>query len=327
MDHASADIRSSRMKANISVRSLQENDLPAADHIMRLAFGTFIGLPDPASFNASVSYVRTRWVADPRSAFAAEVDGELAGSNFATTWGSIGFFGPLTSHPKFWNTGVGKHLIEPAMDLFAKRGVQHAGLFTFAQSPKHLALYQKFGFWPRFLTAIMSKPVGELSQPSRMLRFSDLSTDEQEAVKRECHELTEAIYPGLNVEHEICSVSAQQLGDTILLREKDKLVGFAVCHMGEATEAGTDTCYIKFAAIRPGTRADEHFRQLLAACEAAASAKNLSRLVAGVNTARHEAYRQMLALGFRTDVQGVVMQQAGDAGYNRPGVWLLDDWR
>ena len=24
-------------------------------------------------------------------------------------------------------------------------------------SPKHLGLYQKFGFWPRFLTAIMAK--------------------------------------------------------------------------------------------------------------------------------------------------------------------------
>jgi hypothetical protein len=34
-------------KLDISVRPLQENDLSAADHIMRLAFGTFLGLPDP----------------------------------------------------------------------------------------------------------------------------------------------------------------------------------------------------------------------------------------------------------------------------------------
>jgi hypothetical protein len=26
-----------------------------------------------------------------------------------------------------------------------------------APSPKHLGLYQRFGFWPRFLTAIMAK--------------------------------------------------------------------------------------------------------------------------------------------------------------------------
>ena len=97
--------------------------------------------------------------------------------------------------------------------------------------------------------------------------------------------------------------------------------------MGEGTEAGEGVCYIKFAAVRPGTAAAEHFTQLLNACEAVASAKNMSRLVAGVNTARHEAYRQMLAHGFRADVQGVVMQQSNDVGYNRPGVWVLDDWR
>jgi hypothetical protein len=45
------------------------------------------------------------------------------------------------------------------MQLFSKRNTQHAGLFTFAQSSKHIALYQKFDFWPRFLTAVMSKNV------------------------------------------------------------------------------------------------------------------------------------------------------------------------
>ncbi len=35
---------------DISVRPLGETDLPEADHIMRLAFGTFLGLPDPSGF-------------------------------------------------------------------------------------------------------------------------------------------------------------------------------------------------------------------------------------------------------------------------------------
>jgi hypothetical protein len=47
-----------------TVRPLDENDLPHADRIFRLAFGTFIGLPDPTQFYASADYVRTRWLAD-----------------------------------------------------------------------------------------------------------------------------------------------------------------------------------------------------------------------------------------------------------------------
>ena len=87
------------------------------------------------------------------------LDGEFVGSNFATNWGSVGFFGPLTVRPDFWDRGVAKRLLEPIMDCFDRWGTKHAGLFTFSQSQKHVGLYQRFGFWPRFLTAIMSRAV------------------------------------------------------------------------------------------------------------------------------------------------------------------------
>ena len=56
-------------------------------------------------------------------------------------------------------------------------------------------------------------------------------------------------------------------------------------------------------------------------------ARGLGRLEAGVNTARREAYQRMLARGFRTVVQGVAMHRPDEAGYNRPDVFLMDDWR
>src|SRR5690242_5469630 len=148
-------------KSDITVRLLQETELSTADSITRLAFGTFICLPEPMAFMGDAAYVRNRWLADPEAAFAAESGGEIIGSNFATNWGSAGFFGPLTIRPDFWDRGVGKRLMEPIMELFDKWETRHAGLFTFPHSQKHIALYQRFGFWPRFLTAIMSKPVAQ----------------------------------------------------------------------------------------------------------------------------------------------------------------------
>src|SRR6266849_1606923 len=41
----------------------------------------------------------------------------------------------------------------------------HTGLFTFPQSPLHLALYGKFGFHARFLTAIMAAPAQSAGNP------------------------------------------------------------------------------------------------------------------------------------------------------------------
>ena len=78
-------------KLDITVRPLRENELGTADTVMRLAFGTFIGLPDPMAFMGDANYVRTRWIANPAAAFAAEVNGQLVGSNFATNWGQRRF--------------------------------------------------------------------------------------------------------------------------------------------------------------------------------------------------------------------------------------------
>jgi hypothetical protein len=84
------------MTLHVSIRPLQEGDLDTADRVMRMAFGTFLGAPDPMMVFGDADYVRSRFVAEPSWAFAADLDGEVVGSNFATRWGSFGFFGPLT---------------------------------------------------------------------------------------------------------------------------------------------------------------------------------------------------------------------------------------
>ena len=84
---------------------------------------------------------------------------------------------------------------------------------------------------------------------------------------------------------------------------------------------------MKFGAARPGPGAAEAFERLLDACEALAAARGLSRLVAGVNTARRDAYRRMLARGFRADLVGVAMERPDEPGFNRPDVYVMDDWR
>jgi GNAT superfamily N-acetyltransferase len=312
---------------DISVRLLRQDDLQTADRIARLAFGTFLGLPDPLTFMGDADYVGTRWRADPAAAFAAEAGGELVGSNLAANWGSFGFFGPLTVRPDLWDRGIAGRLLEPTMALFERWGTRHAGLFTFAHSPKHHGLYQKFGFWPRFLTPIMSKPVAGTRHATEWSRHSDVPEPERSSCLDACRQLTDAIYDGLDLEREILAVDNQGLGDTILLWDGSKLAGLAVCHCGPNTEAGSGVCYVKFGAARSGPGAADAFERLLDACEAFAATMGLSRLVAGVNTARDDAYRRMLARGFRTDFVGVAMERPAEPGYNRPDVYAVDDWR
>jgi hypothetical protein len=54
---------------NVFVGPLQGTDLPEADRIFRVAFGTFLGLPNPIEFAGNADYVGTRWTADPVGGF------------------------------------------------------------------------------------------------------------------------------------------------------------------------------------------------------------------------------------------------------------------
>ena len=326
METASTTPTPKRTDIKISVRQLRESELATADHITRVAFGTFLGLSDPASFMGDAGYVRTRWKVDPASAFAAATDDEIVGSNFVANWGSVGFFGPLTIRPDLWDQGVGRRLIEPVMDCFDGWRTRHAGLFTFAHSPKHLGLYQKFGFFPRFLTALLSKPVQASGHALTWTKFSDAS-DGASGLLDACRDTTETVFEGLDTSREIQAVADQELGDTVLLWSESNLSGFAVCHCGAGTEAGSGVCYVKFGVVRSGQGAERDFNRLLYACEEFAAAQGVSRLVVGVNTARENAYRQVLARGFCTDFLGVSMARPNQAGYNRPDVYLIDDWR
>ncbi|UCG13700.1 MAG: GNAT family N-acetyltransferase [Deltaproteobacteria bacterium] len=312
---------------NILIRPLLERDLSAAERIFRLAFGTFLGLPDPLRFGGDTDSIRTRWMADRNAALGAEMDGELVATNFVANWGSLGLFGPLTVRPDLWDRGIAKLLLEATMELFGSWGVTHSGLFTHAESPKHIGLYQKYGFWPRFLTAIMSLSVGQVRSLAQVTRYSELADNEAVEYAEACRAVTDSIYSGLDLRREIFAVNAQKLGDTLLLWDGERVVGFAVCHCGANTEAGSDTCYVKFAAVTSEPIGGSLFDALLDACEAFAADSGMSRLVAGVNTARNEAYRRMLARGFRTVHQGVAMQKPNEPAYNRAEAYVIDDWR
>jgi hypothetical protein len=213
------------------------------------------------------------------------------------------------------------------MELFDGWGTGNVGLFTFSQSPKHIALYQKFGFWPRFITSIMTKPVEAPTAREGWSTVSDRGSKGLKKAVAEVRALTDGVYPGLDVSLEVTSVASQGLGETLLLEDESGLAGFAVCHIGSGTEAGSGACYVKVGAVRPGPDADARFARLLDACGVLAAERERSMVVAGVNAGRENAWRVMAERGFRTSMQGIAMQRPNDAGYNTPGTFLIDDWR
>jgi hypothetical protein len=158
------------------------------------------------------------------------------------------------------------------------------------------------------------------------MRFSELPAAQKEEALAGCRETTGEIYEGL-----MCRERFERLMlnafDTVLLLDGSRVSAFGVCHVGPRTEAGSGACYVKFGAVRSGASAQGSFERLLSSCEAYAATRSTSRLIAGINTSRYGAYTVMVGCGFCTDLMGVAMQKANAGGFNRPGIFWLDDWR
>ena len=117
------------------------------------------------------------------------------------------------------------------------------------------------------------------------------------------------------------------MGETLGIEGPAGLAAFAACHHGAGTEGGSESVYIKFGAARPGPGAARAFDGLLAAAEVLAAERGAPNVVAGVSTAREAAHDALVARGFRPRMIGVAMHRPNEAGYSRPDVFAMDDWR
>ena len=311
--------------SRVVVRPIRDDEIDSADRIFRVAFGTYLGVPDPASFGGDSDCVRTRTRSDGVDTLVAELDGAVVGSNVITSWGSVGFFGPLTVRPDLWDKGIARALMARTLDVFERRGVRVCGLYTFSQSTKHVRLYQRFGFWPRFLNATLFTRISAKDRPA----FESFGgARDTGGALADVRELCGAVFPGFDPTSEVRSVADQGLGDTVLVREGGRLVAFAVCHVGAGSEAGTGAATMKIGAVRPGAGAQAAFGRLLDACEAFAASRGALKLRGGVHTSRLEAYRTLIDRRWRSELQGVSMISPADGGgYDRPDVFVIEDWR
>lgn len=313
----------------VKISPLREGEVEEAIRIVRLAFGTFLGLPDPMQFMGDRDLVTPRWRARNTKVLAARIDGRLVGSNVITRWGSFGFFGPLTVLPEFWDRGVAQRLMEETVKVLDGWKLDHNGLFTFSHSAKHVGLYNKFGFWPGYLTALMQHTPSAsalTSNGSVPVLLSTVKKSHREEAVRACVRLTNQIQKGLDLSDEIRAVLAQGVGDVVMIDSRSKLDGFAVCMTGPGSEGGEKTCYVKFGVARGAYGADARFDRLLDAIDGFAASRG-ANVEAGVNLARRAAYARMRAHGYKTMTQGVAMHRPHGDGFNRADVYAIDDWR
>src|SRR5207237_3069413 len=100
---------------------------------------------------------------------------------------------------------IGQQLIRATQECFDENKTALQGAMTYPTSPKHLALYHKFGYRPKALTALMSRvldrsaprPATKLARgPLTVRRYSQLEETRKQAALGRMHRITNAVYRG-----------------------------------------------------------------------------------------------------------------------------------
>jgi predicted N-acetyltransferase YhbS len=312
------------MTGAVTLRPMTAADLAEASRVWRLAFGTQFGAPDPTRFRLEVRSVETRFATNPDLCFVAERDGSVVGSVIGMDWGSQIVLGPLTVDPASWGQGIARLLTARFLEAADARRAPLVSLFTFPQSTTHVRLYESFGFAPMHLTPILTKAAAQPTTDVSHRLFQNARHGERSGLLEQCRAIAVSNLAGLDLSREIEAVDRQILGDTILTEAEGAVAGFAICHTG-AGEAGKGNMFVKFASVRPRDAAA--FERLVDAVERVATERGLERITFGINTARRDAYRRVIARGYRASLIGVAMHRPDTVGTLRRELYVIDDYR
>jgi hypothetical protein len=244
----------------------------------------------------------------------ATLDGTLVGSNFATRWGSVGFFGPLTIRPDLWDGGIGRKLMAPVMAQFEAWQAAHAGLFTFAHSTKHVGLYERFGF----AAPLPHRDHGEGARRSGRRRRTALLRPVSGAAaggvarctRSSRLRLVRGARPAPARSRLVARLGLANGAGSDGRRRRERL--FAICHYGPGEgESGADTAWSSSAPC--GGRRPSALRPADRCLRGARGAGRPPTVMAGANMGRPEAYAQLKRRGYRAAFQGVTMHKPNES--------------
>jgi len=324
----------------IKIRRVRKGDLSKVRDVMEQAFGDFferqVGTR-PRQVFGGAQYVHHRWLMEPWGCFVAEEgDGKIVGAAVAVMWGTIGLVGPMAVLTNYQNQDIGQQLLTACQEFFDENKATLQGVCTYPYSPKHLILYQKFGYRPKGLVVITGKPLDrrEIVHATRnakpglaIRRYSTLEEAKKKQAMQKIRRMTNAFWRGMDLGKEVEIVDGLTLGDTLLLEKGREVIGFAVCHLPPNSEAPHGCAYVKFLAIDPRQRKPEHLHALLGAVEEMAGAAQLQRVVAPAYTYYWTAYQTLLERGYHVDFTMVRMKRGKQEDYEDPSDLVLDDWR
>ena len=154
--------------------------------------------------------------------------GDIVAFNMVHHSDAEGWMGPLVVRTDLQGHGAGKEVVEKGIAWLREKGARIIGLETMPRTMDNIGFYSGLGFVPGRLTITLTLDAKSAEEPVELLGRTSAQEREEEMVH--VRALVAKVAPGYDFTREIELTDSLSLGDTVLLREKGELVGFALCH-------------------------------------------------------------------------------------------------
>jgi GNAT superfamily N-acetyltransferase len=247
--------------------------------------------------------------------------GDIAAFNMVHRSGVEGWMGPLAVRTENQGSGAGKEVVEQGIAWLRQQGAQVIGLETMPRTMDNIGFYSTLGFAPGRLTITLSLDAASGDRAPELLgRLSARDRDDEMLALRE---LVQGIAPGYDFTREIELTDSLSLGDTLLLRENGKVVGFALCHTAPLVEgrAREELRVLKLVLADEGS-----IETMMRALCDLAKRTGTRRVAIRVQGEYEGVYRRLIAMGARVRWTDLRMSYEGYRERTPATGILLSNW-
>jgi GNAT superfamily N-acetyltransferase len=216
----------------------------------------------------------------------------IAAFNMVHRSGSEGWMGPLAVRTEYQGNGVGKEIVQRGIEWLKSQRTAVIGLETMPRTMDNIGFYSRLGFVPGRLTITMTLDAQNAIDGTRL--FGRLSPRARDDALGECRALVQGLLPGYDYSREITLTSDLAVGDTVLLYEGDRLVGFALAHTAPLVEGRARE---ELRVLKLALEDESRFEDLLRAISDLARRSGTRRVSLRVQGEFGSAYRRVIALG------------------------------
>jgi GNAT superfamily N-acetyltransferase len=218
--------------------------------------------------------------------------GHIVAFNMLHRSGIEGWMGPLAVRTEFQGGGTGKDVVSRGVDWLRQQGATVIGLETMPRTMDNIGFYSRLGFLPGRLTitATLEAAYGETNAQV----LGKLSPSGRGDAITACHDLVQRILPGYDYTREIELTQELALGDTVLVYDGGRLIGFALAHTAPLVEgrAREETRILKLAV-----EDESRFVDVVRHCLDFARRNGTRRVAIRIQGEFIDAYQQVMRMG------------------------------